>query len=184
MKYFPYAANLLDMPCSVLIFAAVHNFMTKVYFKVVKAKQKQRKESRNSPTSPEQGSAWLSIIFSVCEEFWQVYVWHQVTLESGKPVIRCPAQLPPTGNQSALNLPPRNTLREAKAPHLSPVGCTWTPQIHGMAMDGVMGLSCCAAAVVNLGKAFSPAAKHKQENLTQLHHLPNQQDPSCTAPNL
>lgn len=57
MKYFPYAGNLLAMPCSVLIFAAVHNFMTKVYFKVVKAKQKQRKESKNLPTNPEQGSA-------------------------------------------------------------------------------------------------------------------------------
>lgn len=46
---------------------------------------------------------------------------------------------------------------------------------------GVKGLPCCTAAVENLGKAFSPAAKPKQENLTQIHHLPSQQDPSCSA---
>lgn len=56
------------------------------------------------------------------------------------------------------------------------------PQIHGVAMDGVKGLSRCTAAVLNSGKAFSPAAKHRQENLAQIHHLPShQQDPSCSA---
>lgn len=68
-------------------------------------------------------------------------------------------QLPPTGNQSALNLPPRNALREAKAPTCHLWDVPEHPQIHGMAMDGVKGLSCCTAAVLNLGKAFSPAAK-------------------------
>lgn len=41
------------------------------------------------------------------------------------------------------------------------------PRIHGMSIDGVTGWSCCTAAVLNLGKAFSPEAKHKQENLTR-----------------
>lgn len=91
MKHFPYVGNLLDMPFSLLIFTSVHNFLLNINLKVVKTKQKQRKESRNLPTNLKQGSAWLSIIFSVCEEFWQVYVWHRVMLESGKPVIRCPA---------------------------------------------------------------------------------------------
>lgn len=57
------------------------------------------------------------------------------------------------------------------------------PQIHGMAKDGVKGLSCCTDAILNLGKAFSPAAKHRQETLPQFHHLPgHQQDISCFAP--
>lgn len=91
MKYFPCVGNLLNMPFSLLVFTAMHNFLTNTYLKVIKAKQKQRKGSRNLPTNPTQGSVWLSIIFSVCEEFWQVYAWHRVRLGNGKPVIRCPA---------------------------------------------------------------------------------------------
>lgn len=67
--------------------------------------------------------------------------------------------------------------------HLSPVGWTWTPPNSWDGYRWGQGFVCCTAAVLNLGKAFSPAAKHRQENLTQIHHLPNpQQDPSCSEP--
>lgn len=45
-KYFPYVGNLFDMSFCLLISAVLHNLLLNICFKVVKAKQKERKERR------------------------------------------------------------------------------------------------------------------------------------------
>lgn len=67
-------------------------------------------------------------------------------------------QLPPAGNQSALNLPPRNALREAK-----PLTChLWDvpdpPKVRGWLQmgSGFVLLHCCHS---ELGESFLPSSK-------------------------